>query len=144
MTGEHVQDQLLDLAYGELPPDRAAEVEAHLATCDACRAERDDIERTRALVAPLRAIEQPRPGFDDRILRSARAEALLGWKPRVGAREGIRRVVEGVSRPAAVIPGQNLGRRAAEAPLAVLASKELATKTSGFRDIHASKGSNRA
>jgi hypothetical protein len=34
--------------------------------------------------------------------------------------------------------------RAAEAPLAVLASKELATKTSGFRDIHASKGSNRA
>jgi hypothetical protein len=77
MTGEHVQDLLLDLAYGELPAERVAEVEAHLASCDACRAERDDLQRTRALLEPLRALEEPRPGFDDRILLSARAEAGL-------------------------------------------------------------------
>src|SRR3954471_13809468 len=75
MTGEHVQDLLLDLAYGELPPERAAEVEAHLASCDACRGERDDILRTRALVAPLRALEQPSAKFKERIVQSARAEA---------------------------------------------------------------------
>src|SRR5207237_1170743 len=46
MTGEHVQDLLLDLAYGELPPERIAEVEAHLASCDACRRERDGLQRT--------------------------------------------------------------------------------------------------
>ncbi|TMA23201.1 MAG: hypothetical protein E6J85_02675 [Deltaproteobacteria bacterium] len=77
MTGEHVQDLLLDLAYGELPADRAAEVEAHLATCEVCRAERDEMARTRALVAPLRSLEEPRPGFDERIIKSARAEAGL-------------------------------------------------------------------
>jgi hypothetical protein len=77
MTGDHVQDLLLDLAYGELPPERIAEVEAHLASCDACRTERDELQRTRALVEPLRALEEPRPGFDDRILRGARAEAGL-------------------------------------------------------------------
>jgi len=77
MTGDHVQDLLLDLAYGELPAERAAEVEAHLATCEVCRAERDDIVRTRALVAPLRSVEEPRAGFDERIVQSARAEAGL-------------------------------------------------------------------
>ncbi|MFL5412859.1 MAG: anti-sigma factor family protein [Myxococcales bacterium] len=77
MTGEHVQDLLLDLAYGELPPERIAEVEAHLASCDACRTERDELQRTRALLEPLRALEEPRPGFDDRILQGARAEAGL-------------------------------------------------------------------
>jgi len=77
MTGDHVQDLLLDLAYGELPPERAAEVEAHLSRCEVCRAERDDIVRTRALVAPLRTLEEPRPGFDERIVKTARAEAGL-------------------------------------------------------------------
>jgi hypothetical protein len=77
MTGEHVQDLLLDLAYGELPPERVAEVEAHLASCDACRRERDDLQRTRALLEPLRTLEEPRAGFDDRILQGARAEAGL-------------------------------------------------------------------
>jgi hypothetical protein len=52
-------------------------VEAHLASCDACRAERAEMQRTRALLEPLRTLEEPRPGFDDRILQSARAEAGL-------------------------------------------------------------------
>jgi hypothetical protein len=77
MTGDHVQDLLLDLAYGELPADRAAEVEAHLATCGVCRAERDGLVRTRALVGPLRTLEEPSAGFDERIVKSARAEAGL-------------------------------------------------------------------
>jgi anti-sigma factor RsiW len=77
MTSDHVQDLLLDLAYGELPADRAAEVEAHLATCEVCRAERDGLVRTRALVGPLRSLEEPSAGFDERIVKSARAEAGL-------------------------------------------------------------------
>jgi len=41
------EDQLLLLAYGELAHGEATQVEAHLATCDACRAEIERLERAR-------------------------------------------------------------------------------------------------
>jgi hypothetical protein len=77
MTDEHVHELLLDLAYGELSEGRAAEVADHLASCEACRKERDRLQRTRELVAPLRALEEPGPSFDQRIVDAARAEAGL-------------------------------------------------------------------
>ena len=35
MTHEELRDRLLDLAYGELAPRAAREVEEHAATCEA-------------------------------------------------------------------------------------------------------------
>lgn len=40
-------DQLLLLAYGELPVSEAAAAEAHLAACSACRAHLERLERSR-------------------------------------------------------------------------------------------------
>ena len=71
------QDLLLDLAYGELSPARAAEVEAHVQGCAACRAEKEQLQGARKAVAPLRHLEEPPAGFDEPILRAARAEAGL-------------------------------------------------------------------
>jgi len=71
------QDLLLDLAYGELPPTRAAEVEAHVLGCAACRAEMAQLDDARKAAAALRELEQPPAGFDEPILRAARAEAGL-------------------------------------------------------------------
>ena len=75
MTHAESQDLLLDLAFGELDAPRAAEVEEHLAGCAACREEKAALDEARRLSAPLRAAEEPPPGFDDRILQAARAEA---------------------------------------------------------------------
>ena len=71
------QDLLLDLAYGELPPARAVEVEAHVLGCATCRAEMAQLEDARKAAAPLRELEEPPAGFDEPILRAARAEAGL-------------------------------------------------------------------
>ena len=40
-------DELLLLAYGELPPARGAAIEAHVAACDACRDTFASLERAR-------------------------------------------------------------------------------------------------
>jgi hypothetical protein len=71
------QDLLLDLAYGELPPARAAEVEEHVLGCASCRAEKEQLDDARASTAPLRDLEEPPAGFDEPILRAARAEASM-------------------------------------------------------------------
>jgi hypothetical protein len=75
MTHAESQDLLLDLAFGELDAQRAADVEEHLAGCAACREEKAALDEARRLSAPLRAAEEPPPGFDERILEAARAEA---------------------------------------------------------------------
>jgi hypothetical protein len=75
MTHAESQDLLLDLAFGELDARLAAEVEEHLAGCAECRKEKAALDEARRLAAPLRELEEPPPGFDDRILEAARAEA---------------------------------------------------------------------
>jgi hypothetical protein len=75
MTHAESQDLILDLAFGELDARRAAEVEEHLAGCAECRKEKAALDEVRRIAAPLRELEEPPPGFDDRILQAARAEA---------------------------------------------------------------------
>ena len=75
MNCAECQDLLLDLAYGELEPARAAEVAAHVAGCERCGPELAKLQGTRRLVAPLAAVEEPGPAFDAKILAAARAEA---------------------------------------------------------------------
>jgi Putative zinc-finger len=77
MTHAECQDLLLDLAYGELSSGRASEVAAHLAGCEECRKEKALLDQTRRATAPLREVEEPPPGFDDRILEAARTQASL-------------------------------------------------------------------
>jgi len=77
MTHAESQDLLLDLAYGELPPARAAELENHLAGCAECQREKAALDEARRLTAPVRELEEPPEGFDDRILAAARAQAQL-------------------------------------------------------------------
>jgi hypothetical protein len=73
MTHERASEKLLDLAYGELSPAEAREVEAHAATCDACRAELAGMRETRALMAMLPA--EPAPERGEAILVAAARQA---------------------------------------------------------------------
>jgi len=51
-------DELLLFAYGELPPPRAAEVEAHVAGCTGCHAQLAELDRAR--VGVDWALKRPR------------------------------------------------------------------------------------
>ena len=84
MTHAESQDLLLDLAYGELDAQRAAEVASHVEGCAECRKEKEALEQTRRMAAPLRDLEEPSTGFDDRILAAARAQAQLEHDGNVG------------------------------------------------------------
>ncbi|MCA1827782.1 MAG: zf-HC2 domain-containing protein, partial [Myxococcales bacterium] len=77
MTHSESQDLLLDLTYGELDPARAQELEGHLAGCEECQREKAALDEARRLTAPLREMEEPSPGFDQRILVAARTQAQM-------------------------------------------------------------------
>jgi hypothetical protein len=77
MTCAECGDLLLDLAYGELSPARAAEVEEHARGCAACGPQLDGLRRARKLAAPLAATVEPPPTLDQKVLEAARAEAFL-------------------------------------------------------------------
>jgi len=59
MTHPH-EDQLLLLAYGELPEADARELETHLAACVGCRAQLERLERSRVAADWALAAERPR------------------------------------------------------------------------------------
>jgi anti-sigma factor RsiW len=56
------EDQLLLLAYGELPAPETAETEAHLATCDGCRTQFAQLERSRVALDWVVPQERRRSG----------------------------------------------------------------------------------
>jgi hypothetical protein len=80
MTHEELRDRLLDLAYGELAPREAREVEEHAASCEACRAELASIRGTRQVMSALPV--EPAPQGPERILVAAAREAARGRAPR--------------------------------------------------------------
>ncbi|MBI5069949.1 MAG: zf-HC2 domain-containing protein [Deltaproteobacteria bacterium] len=73
MTHENARELLLDLAYGELSPAEARAVEAHLAGCEDCRAERDRIAATRQL---MQGLGEEEPPGGERILLAAARQAV--------------------------------------------------------------------
>jgi tetratricopeptide (TPR) repeat protein len=84
MTHAESQELLLDLAYGELDAERAALVKSHLQGCAECQKEKSALDEVRRLAAPIRELEEPSSGFDDRILQAARAQAKLEHDGNVG------------------------------------------------------------
>jgi hypothetical protein len=79
MNHESCRERLVELVYGELTGRQAREVERHLETCDACRAERDELLATRAAMHRLEAPAEPER-LDPVVLAEARraAEAREG------------------------------------------------------------------
>ena len=80
MNHAAASEKLLELAYGELPPREARVVEAHVAGCDACRAELSSIRETRALMAQLPS--EPPPERGEAIVLAAAREAAAARRPR--------------------------------------------------------------
>jgi anti-sigma factor RsiW len=71
----HVGDDLTALLDGALPGERRAEVETHLASCPACRAERDRIARALATLSLAPPPPAPPPGFEQRFYARLAREA---------------------------------------------------------------------
>ena len=84
MTHAESQDLLLDLIYGELEPRVVEELQLHLVGCADCQREKAEIDRTRQVAAPLRESEEPTAGFDDRVMRAAKAQAQLEHDGNIG------------------------------------------------------------
>ncbi len=71
---EQIRGRMLELLYGELAPEARAEVQGHVAGCEACRAELAALESTRAMARRALAAEPPPPSrAREAILRAAAA-----------------------------------------------------------------------
>jgi hypothetical protein len=70
---EQIRGRMLELLYGELPPDARAEVSGHVAGCESCRAELAALESTRSLARGAMTADSPPPRTREAILRAAAA-----------------------------------------------------------------------
>lgn len=80
MSHDELRERLLDLAYGELSPREAREVEAHAEGCEACRAELAAIRGTRQVMSALPV--EPAPERGRAVLVAAAREAVRARPPR--------------------------------------------------------------
>jgi anti-sigma factor RsiW len=60
-TGDHLGELLSALVDSELTPEEERQAERHLATCPACRAERDRLAQLRDAVRDLPELDLPPP-----------------------------------------------------------------------------------
>jgi anti-sigma factor RsiW len=97
----HVADELTALLDGALAPREAARVEAHLAECPACRAERDRLARALALLRELPASPAPSPTFEARFYARLAAERSAEESPGVFQRLAWRLVAPALAGAAA-------------------------------------------
>src|SRR5512140_369172 len=74
------QEQLLDLAYGELGKREARALRAHLEGCPGCRAELARMTATRSAMSALP--EELAPGRGEAILLAAAREVARERRPR--------------------------------------------------------------
>jgi hypothetical protein len=80
MSHDRFHDRLLELAYGELSPREARELEAHAESCADCGAELGRIRATRRIMGALP--DERAPDAGERILLAAAHEAVRDRKPR--------------------------------------------------------------
>src|SRR5712692_2194242 len=83
------QDNLLALAYGELPPKDAKRVELHVKGCPQCADALGSIQRVRQTMSQLPSVPAPERGLDSllayaeqaaRRARSGPARAPSRWR----------------------------------------------------------------
>ncbi|HSD22474.1 MAG TPA: zf-HC2 domain-containing protein [Anaeromyxobacter sp.] len=126
MSHDRFGDRLLELAYGELSPREAREVEAHAESCAECGAELGRIRATRRVMGALP--DERAPDAGERILLAAAREAardraparriLPAWVWSASVLAALVVAVGAVSyrilamRPAAERPGEELLGRA--------------------------------
>lgn len=82
MTHETFQEMLLELAYGELSGREARRIEAHAASCEACRAELARIRETRRAMSALS--DEPAPERGENVLLAAARERSRSRRPSRG------------------------------------------------------------
>jgi hypothetical protein len=81
---QDVSARMLELIYGELGDDERAALEAHIAGCADCRAEREGFERTRAVARQV--LDEPVPArARAAILAAAAAHAASAAQPLAAA-----------------------------------------------------------
>lgn len=80
----HPEDELTAYLDGALAPAERASVEAHLGECPRCRAARDRLAATLALLRRLPATSAPSPGFEQRFYARLATE-----RPAPAVRPGI-------------------------------------------------------
>ena len=80
----HPTDDLTALLDGALAPDERARLEAHLASCAACRAERDRLAGAVALLERVPAPPEPSPSFEARFHARLAAERFEPGRRRPG------------------------------------------------------------
>lgn len=97
----HLGDLLSALADGELAADEARDAGAHLAVCEACRAELAATSAMRSLVRGLPAVEPPFGTVERIVLRARRAAA--GARARRGWRRGVAAVAAGAAAAVALL-----------------------------------------
>ncbi|MBL8917440.1 MAG: zf-HC2 domain-containing protein [Myxococcaceae bacterium] len=86
-TGVHqYEDKLLDYAYGELPANEAAAVDAHVRTCAKCSHALAQIKGVRSVFAPLPMTAAPEAGLESLLAyaeqhaRRAKKETQAPWR----------------------------------------------------------------
>jgi len=82
---KHVVDDLSALLDGALDPAARREVEAHLAGCAACRAERGRLSGALRALGRLPAAPAPSPWFEARLAARLAAEPGPGWRDRLAS-----------------------------------------------------------
>ena len=69
----HVEDRLLDFAYGELAESDARAVKSHLEACPQCQAQLDDIQGVRRVMSALPGESAPSAGLDSLLAYAEQA-----------------------------------------------------------------------
>jgi len=79
----HLSHELTAFLDGALAPAEQAEVEAHLAACPSCRAERDRLAKAMALFGRLPAAPAAGPAFEARFHARLAAQRAARRRPRL-------------------------------------------------------------
>ena len=98
----HPTEHFTDYLDGTLAPSRRAEIDAHLATCDACRGEIDRARSAKSALAGLPDLEVPL-GIDARVAERTKRASSGGASaaPKAGFRKTYR-VIAGLAAAALI------------------------------------------
>ena len=114
LTCDEIRSDLSALLDGELPEEQRRAVEAHVASCDACRARLDKLSSTRRVLRarPAEAV----PDLSHRIVAAVRAESkVIASERRVRLRIAAVAAVVAALVVATSLPGSKTPTRIAEA-----------------------------